>query len=63
MVSRRYQPVLITRGLVKKIHCMVVDLGYDDQSYYNMNTKSEFQLICPIRRYKILGERLTSLLL
>lgn len=31
---------------------MIGDLGYDDQSPYDLNTKTGFQLVCPIRRYK-----------
>lgn len=37
---------------VKKVHYMVADPGYDDHYLYELSTDLEFQLVCPIRRYK-----------
>ena len=37
---------------IKKIHFMVSDPGYDDQSLYDLTMTKGIQLVCPIRRYK-----------
>ncbi len=37
---------------IRKIHYIVADPGYDDQSLYELSTKWGFQLVCPIRRYR-----------
>ncbi len=37
---------------IKKIHFMVADPGYDDQSLYDLSANLGFQLVCPVRRYK-----------
>ena len=31
---------------------MVADLGYDDQSLYELSLKIGIQLVCPVRRYR-----------
>ena len=36
----------------KKIHFMVADPGYDDQSLYDSSLNMGFQLVCPVRRYR-----------
>ena len=37
---------------LKKIHFIVADPGYDDQSLYDLSLNMGFQLVCPVRRYK-----------
>ncbi len=37
---------------VKKTHYMIADPGYDDQNLYDLSTGLNFQLVCPVRRYK-----------
>ncbi len=37
---------------IKKVHFMVADPGYDDQSLYDSSLKMGFQLVCPVRRYR-----------
>ena len=37
---------------IKKIHFMVADPGYDDQSLYDLSMSMGFELVCPVRRYK-----------
>jgi hypothetical protein len=37
---------------IKKIHYMIADPGYDDQNLYDLSAGLNFQLVCPIRRYK-----------
>lgn len=37
---------------IKKIHYMVADPGYDDQSLYELSMNMGFQLVCPVRRYR-----------
>ena len=37
---------------IKKIHYMVADPGYDDQSLYELSMSMGFQLVCPVRRYR-----------
>ena len=37
---------------IKKIHFMVADPGYDDQSLYDLSRSMGFELVCPVRRYK-----------
>ena len=41
---------------IKKIHFMVADPGYDDQSLYDLSANLGFQLVCPVRRYKNTSE-------
>ena len=31
---------------------MIADPGYDDQNLYDLSTGLNFQLVCPVRRYK-----------
>lgn len=38
--------------IIKKVHFMVADQGYDDQSLYESSMKRGFQLVCPVRRYR-----------
>ena len=38
--------------IIKKVHFMVADPGYDDQSLYDSSLKMGFQLVCPVRRYR-----------
>jgi hypothetical protein len=37
---------------IKKIHYMTADPGYDDQNLYDLSTGLNFQLVCPVRRYR-----------
>jgi len=37
---------------MKKIHYVVADPGYDDQSLYDLSMKRGFQLVCPVRKYR-----------
>ena len=45
-------PSTLSSETIKKIHFMVADPGYDDQSLYDLSTNMGFQLVCPVRRYK-----------
>ncbi len=38
--------------ILKKIHFMVADPGYDDKDLCDLSLKKGFQLVFPIRRYK-----------
>lgn len=38
--------------ILKKIHYMVADPGYDDQNLYDLSIDLGFELVCPVRRYK-----------
>lgn len=38
--------------IIKKVHFMVADPGYDDHDLYESSLKIGFQLVCPIRRYR-----------
>ena len=38
--------------MLKKLHYMVTDPGYDDQELYDLSMGKGFQLVCPVRRYK-----------
>jgi len=38
--------------IIKKIHYMIADPGYDDQSLYDLSMDLGFELICPVHRYK-----------
>ena len=38
--------------ILKKLHYMVADPGYDDQKLYDLSMGKGFQLVCPVRRYK-----------
>jgi len=38
--------------IIKKVHFMVADAGYDDKSLYDLSLKMGFQLVCPVRRYR-----------
>ena len=40
----------------KKIHFIVADPGYDDQSLYDFSLRMGFQLVCPVRRYRKTSE-------
>ena len=37
---------------IKKIHFMVANAGYDDQSLYDLSMSMGFELVCPVHRYK-----------
>jgi hypothetical protein len=37
---------------VKETHYMIADPGYDDQNLYDLSTGLNFQLVCPVHRYK-----------
>ncbi len=49
-------PVLTSSCLhpetIEKIYYMVADPGYDDRNLYDLDMQMEFQLVCPVRRYK-----------
>jgi len=38
--------------ILKKIHFVVADPGYDDLKMYDLSRAKGFQLVCPVRRYK-----------
>lgn len=42
----------LSSEIIKKVHFMVADPGYDDQDLYESSLKMGFQLVCPIRRYR-----------
>ena len=57
MPDNQVYPELISTNclspeIIKKIHFMVADQGYDDQSLYDSSLKMGFQLVCPVRRYR-----------
>jgi hypothetical protein len=37
---------------IKKTHYMIADPEYDDQNLYDLSTGLNFQLVCPVHRYK-----------
>jgi hypothetical protein len=42
----------LSTEIIKKVHFMVADPGYDDHELYESSLKTGFQLVCPIRRYR-----------
>ncbi len=42
----------LTTDIMKQIHFIVADPGYDDDDLYQSSLKMGFQLVCPVRRYK-----------
>jgi Transposase DDE domain len=38
--------------IIKKVHYMIADPGYDDHELYESSLKMGFQLVCPVRRYR-----------
>jgi Transposase DDE domain len=42
----------ISNEIIKKVHFMVADPGYDDHELYESSLKTGFQLVCPVRRYR-----------
>lgn len=38
--------------ILKKIHFVVADPGYDGKKLYDLSMTKGFQLVCPVRRYK-----------
>ena len=46
MVSR------LSPEILKKIHYMVADPGYDGKKLYDLSMKRGFELVCPVKRYK-----------
>jgi Transposase DDE domain len=42
----------LSSEIIKKVHYMVADPGYDDHQLYESSLKIGFQLVFPIRRYK-----------
>ena len=38
--------------IIKKIHYMIADPGYDDQNLYDLSMDLGFELVCPVCRYK-----------
>ncbi|MDN5845689.1 MAG: transposase [Candidatus Nitrosocosmicus sp.] len=42
----------LSSEILRKIHHVVADPGYDDRELYDLSLKKGFQLVCPIRRYK-----------
>ena len=54
--DNHFYPDLTLSGLhpeiIKKIHYMIADPGYDDQSLYDLSMDLGFELIYPVRRYK-----------
>lgn len=42
----------LSTEILKKLHYMVADPGYDDQELYDLSMDMGFQLVCPLRRYK-----------
>ena len=37
---------------LERMHYMVADPGFDSQKLYNFSLRNQFQLICPVKRYK-----------
>jgi hypothetical protein len=46
----------LSAEIIKKVHFMVADPGYDDHQLYESSLKTGFQLVCPIRRYRKTSE-------
>ncbi|MDF0682270.1 MAG: transposase [Candidatus Nitrosocosmicus sp.] len=42
----------LSSEILKKIHYMVADPGYDGKKLYDMSIKRGFQLVCPVKGYK-----------
>jgi DDE family transposase len=42
----------LSSEIIKKVHFMVADPGYDDHDLYESSLKMGFQLVCPVRRYR-----------
>ena len=42
----------LSSEIIKKVHFMVADPGYDDHDLYESSIKKGFQLVCPLRRYR-----------
>ena len=38
--------------IIKKVHYMIADPGYDDHELYESSLKMGFQLVCPVGRYR-----------
>jgi len=38
--------------IIKKIHYITADPGYDDQNLYDLSMDLGFQLVCPVHRYR-----------
>jgi hypothetical protein len=47
---------------IKKTHYMTADPGYDDQNLYDLSTDLNFQLVCPVRRYKNISQERLKLI-
>jgi hypothetical protein len=52
---------ILSSETIKKIHFMVADPGYDDQSLYDLRLSMGFELVCPVRRYKNTPEEILKL--
>ena len=37
---------------LERIHYMVADSGFDSQKLYDFSLRKQFQLVCPVKRYK-----------
>jgi len=42
----------LSSEIIKKVHYMVADPGYDDRDLYESSIKIGFQLVCPVHRYR-----------
>lgn len=42
----------LSSEIIKKVHFMVADPGYDDHDLYESSIKKGFQLVCPVRKYR-----------
>ncbi len=42
----------LSSEIMKKVHFMVADPGYDDHELYESSLKTGFQLVCPVRRFR-----------
>ena len=42
----------LSSEIIKKVHFIVADPGYDDHDLYESSLKIGFQLVCPVHRYR-----------
>lgn len=42
--------------ILRKVHYVVADPGYDGKKLYDLSLKKGFQLVCPVKRYKRTSE-------
>jgi hypothetical protein len=47
--------------ILRKVHYVVADPGYDGKKMYDLSIKKGFQLVCPVKRYKRTSEERLNL--